>query len=363
MWPMVSLSWSFPVMAAILAAPCHLDYRASRFRKTVLSTSIIDTVREHIRDDSNHILAFYCDKGYDDNLSSTTILASIIAQALAQLVSIPDRISAAFNIAERYCRSKISTADQPVVISKDLVTSLEKAYIIVDGLDELKDSLTFVETLREFVNDTTNVQLILLSRDLPGLSSRLSGLPKISLTPAAMSIDIDNYISVQLLDLPLEDSELRDFVFRKLSQGANGMFLWASLMVQTLKLATSPHEIIERTRDLPIGIDIIYGDILKKLAKETLKRRLIAKRALLWICCSARPLHWNELASALALEHSGAQMVESKKPFKSVVLELYSPLIEYLPEQDLFRPTHSSVREFLLSQSHLAGEAASQFFY
>ncbi|KAL9114555.1 MAG: hypothetical protein Q9187_007460, partial [Circinaria calcarea] len=332
--------------------------------KTVLSTTINHKIREYVTDDPRCVSAFlYCEKAEENNLSVTTTLASVIAQILSQLDDIPDRISAAFSVAGRYGRSKVSSADQPMAILKDLIRPLEKAFIVVDGLDELEDSLNMSELFKELVNDTANAQLILLSRDNPNLSNRLSGLSRIALTSAVMSIDIDNYISKQLADLPLEDSGLRDQVFTKLSHTANGMFLWASLMIKTLKSATCSHEIIELLHELPIGIDVIYSSILNKLAKEPPRRRLITRRILLWICCAARPLHWNELETILAFEQFQARMVESKKPFKATILELCSSLIEYFPADDLFRPVHLSVREFLLSQAdYQVEQIASHFF-
>lgn len=331
--------------------------------KTVLSTSIVDRVREYVKDDSEKILAFiYCEKGGENDLSLTSILATIIAQILANLDSVPGCISAACEISERYGRSNISTADQPMVILKDLISSIQRLYIIVDGLDEFQDVPSAMETFKQLVADTETVRFCLFSRELAALHSQVSGVTRISLGPAAMNTDIENYVSRQLLDLPVGKG-LRESIFDKISQGANGMFLWAHLMVQTLKAATSHYEMMEILSDLPAGLDIIYGAILKKLSKEPFKRRALAKRVLLWICCSTRALHWRELASALAVDDSCAEVVESKKPFKSAVLEICSPLIEHLPENDLIRPTHLSVREFLLSSgNHLLEPSTRQFF-
>lgn len=271
--------------------------------KTVLSTCIIDAIREHVQGNSGCAAAFfYCDKG-ENKLSLTSILACLISQILAQLDSVPGKISAAFNTAKRYGRSKISIADQPISLLKDSVLCLEKTYIIIDGLDELQDAPAIVESLKGLLSETDNTQFIFLSRDLLTLSNRLHDFQRISLTPAVMATDINNYISSQLLDLPIDDSELRNHTFDKLSRGANGMFLWASLMIQTLKSATSSQEILELLSDLPIGLDTIYASILNRIGNESQMRRLIAKRVFLWICCSARPLHWNELETVLAFDY------------------------------------------------------------
>jgi tetratricopeptide (TPR) repeat protein len=333
--------------------------------KTVLSTCIIDTVRDHIESDPKQVLAFFfCDKSDEHCQSALSILTSIIGQVLAQLDDIPNHVYTAYNIAVRYGRSKISTSDQPATILKDLALSFDKLYVLVDGLDELKDAPTLIETIKGLVNSATMIHVLFLSRKISALSSRLSEFPKIDVTSDVVSSDINNYVSRELAELPIGDPELQDQVFQRLSQSANGMFLWASLMIQTLKLATSLHEIMEVLSDLPLGLDTTYSSILNKLAKEPPRRRALAKRILFLICSSARPLHWIELESALAFEKSHADLVESKKPFKSMVLELGNSLIEYLPANDLFRLTHLSVREFLHSSpdDHTLDEGGREFF-
>jgi len=333
--------------------------------KTVLSTSIIDTIGDHIKNDPKQVLTFFfCDKGDERNTSALTIITCVIGQILAQLDDIPDHIYTSYNIATRYGRPKISASDQPVMILRDFAQLLKKLYIIIDGVDESKDAPALMDTIEELQNSTAMIQVILLSRDIPKLSCRLSDVPKINLTSTVVGPDINCYISHELAELSLGDAELENQIFQKLSQSANGMFLWVSLMIQSLKSATSPHDIVEALSDLPIGLDITYSTILNKLAKESPRRRVLAKKVLLWICCSARPLHWNELESVLAFERSHTEFVESKKPFKSAVVELGGPLIEYLPASDVFRLTHTSVREFLLSSpcDYPINENAREFF-
>ncbi|KAH0537354.1 hypothetical protein FGG08_005833 [Glutinoglossum americanum] len=333
--------------------------------KTVLSAFIVDTIRDRIESEAKQALAFFfCDRGNEENASTLKILASMIAQVLGQLCSIPDSICASYNIASRYGRSKVSAADQPAIIMKDLALSLNKLYILVDGIDELSSASDVLGTMKALADSTTMIQVIFLSRDSPQLSNGLNGIPKINLTSAVVSSDINNYISHELAGLSLRNTELKDQIFERLSQGANGMFLWAHLMIKTLKSSVSPHEIMEALSDLPVDLDTTYNAILNKIAREPPNRQALAKKVLQWICCSVRPLHWNELECALSFERSHGNFVESKKPFKSVVLELGSPLVEYIPSSDLFRLTHHSVREFLLSSpdDHLVHEDARKFF-
>ena len=114
--------------------------------------------------------------------------------------------------------------------------------------------------------------------------------------------------------------------------------------------------------DLPDGLDTLYSAIMGSLLREPPRKRLLAKRALQWISCSARPLLWNELQAALAFDSASAGFVETMKPFKSALMELSGSLFEYVPEGDFFRLTHLSVRDFLFSlQDHIHDEEMRQF--
>ena len=333
--------------------------------KTVLSTVIVDNIRTRIEKDSKQMLAFfYCDKGDENGQSALKIFASIIGQILVQFEQIPDHICAAYSTVIRYGRSCFSTLDQPTIILNDLALSYDKLFILIDGLDELKEAATIIESLKDLMSSGTGIQLNLFSRNMPTLRHRLDGFHRIELTSNIVSSDINDFISRELPALPVEDPKLLHHVFQRLSQSAHGMFLWTSLMIQTLKSATSPYEIMEILSDLPSGLDETYSAVINKLVKESPRRRAFAKNILLFICCSERPLNWKELQSLLAFEKSDARLIESKKPFQSAVLELGSSLIEYTPTNDRFRLIHSLVRDFLLSSpnDHKVDEVARAFF-
>ena len=333
--------------------------------KTFLSTVIVENLRAHVDRNLKHKLAFiFGDKSDENSQSCHQILANIIAQVLAELQEIPGHMHAAYSTAIRHGRPRLSASDQPVHMLKDLALSLDDLYIVIDGLDELKDHATVVESLDYLVESTTNIQIVLLSRELPALRSRIKGLQRIELTPDIVSVDIEEFLHQQLHTLPTEDPELLNQVFEKLSHAADGSFLWSSLMMRSLRSATSPHEILQILSDIPIGLDEIYSAIVDELAKEAPRRRALARKILLAICLSARPLSWRQLQIILAFEKSRSCFTEARKPFKSAVLELSGSLFEYNTTLDQFRLTHLSVREFLLSppSKYRLDEGAKSFF-
>src|SRR2546423_5189189 len=242
--------------------------------KTVLSASIIDSIRKFILVDPQYICAFfYCDKKIEHNQSIRTVLVSLMSQTLAQLENIPAFINTAYENAIRFGRSRISAADRPLTLLKELISSIKRVYIIIDGLDEFEDPTKVIEAAEELIECLQNVQIILLSRDDPQRMKRLGRYTRIPMTPADTSNDIARFISRAIGDLWLPDENLRRDIESQILHNASGMFLWAHLMIETLKQATSHREIADILGPMPMGLEVMYCAILKKLAQGPSSRQ------------------------------------------------------------------------------------------
>ena len=264
----------------------------------------------------------------------------------------------------RYGRSSIASSDQPIQMMRDLISPLDKVFIVIDGIDEINEPATVGKLRRELVSSTKGAQLLFLGRDKITLRSELGAAPGIYMSSTVVAEDINNYLIEELDKLAVADKGLKARMFEVLSNNANGMFLWAHLMIRSLKSASSPYDIEEILSSLPPGLETLYSITLNSLAKEQPRRKLLAKRILQWISCSARPLHWEELQTALAFDEHRAEFIEPLKPFKAAVIDLSGSLFEYVPNDDLFRLVHNSVREFLFASpddQHVHVEAR-QFF-
>ncbi len=354
--------------------PAFVDWLQSRHQnlwisgppgsgKTVLSTTVIGMIRDRLAADSKQALAFFfCDKADENYQSEASLLGTLVAQVVAQMQKTPDNVRTSYEVATRYGRSIVSSSDRPLEILADLILSLDDVFIVIDGVDEFKDPAAIGRIVRRLVTTTKRVHILCLGRDSRNFNKQLPDARNIYLSPALIGEDIRQYLHEELDTLPLSDSKLRARLFERLSQDADSMFLWVRLMSKMLRSATSPYEIDRMLSHLPEGLDTLYSTIVGRLLKEPPRKRLLAKRALQWISCSARPLLWTELQAALAFDSASAKFVEAMKPFKSAVMELSGSLFEYVPEGDLFRLTHLSVRDFLFSlQDHINDEEVRQF--
>ncbi|OAL21718.1 hypothetical protein AYO22_07660 [Fonsecaea multimorphosa] len=318
--------------------------------KTVLSTSIIEHVQSE-RDAKvrQPVAFFYCSQNSQQNQTTVSILAAIIAQIIAQFEDLPEAVLEAYNKSTKCARPRLSMADQPLFLIKSLCDLLNELYIVIDGLDEAEDPDDVMQKMLAITDSSANVRTLILSRELPGLTKRFDPHPIFRITSKDTRADIDVFVADQLSKLDFMDAELHDKMFAKLSQGADGMFLWASLILQSLASATSTYDAMDILSNHPVGLSMTYNAILRRFNTRSPQGQKLTKTFLTWLCCAARPVGWNELRAALAVDKLEEENFRQRIPFKAAMLEICSPLVEYLSDQDVFRFVHISVREFLLT--------------
>ena len=94
-------------------------------------------------------------------------------------------------------------------------------------------------------------------------------------------------------------------------------------------------------------LDGIYSQAREKIGSQSLYRRNLARKLLLWVCCATHPLSWKELQSALSWDDAKEMLDEDQRPFRDLVLYyICYLLIENCPENDNFHMVHFSMREF-----------------
>lgn len=123
-----------------------------------------------------------------------------------------------------------------------------------------------------------------------------------------------------------------------------GMFLWVSLVLDSLNTVYSAEELRAIVDDLPSDLDALYERILDRICSTPgAQSHGGVSRMMSWICFAQRPLHKSELLQALSvLPH------DLDSPLRSIpvacILDHCRPLIEELPDSTIV-PVHFSVTE------------------
>ncbi|KAF8534845.1 hypothetical protein BDD12DRAFT_754871 [Trichophaea hybrida] len=323
--------------------------------KSILCSSAIRELRHRFPVNSHIPIAFFfCDQKDSARNKLDSILRTWISQLLSQCQYIPDSIRAAFDISRHNGRPRISPADQPIKLLRDLVERFSQCYFVLDALDECEDRREFMPVLVDMVESANNAKLLVTSRNLYDIGAIFSKHLVVEITTETVHRDVDTYLTSAVARLNFEESYQKK-IHKRLLDGSGGMFLWVHLMVENLRFATSPYDIEEQLESLPTGLEGVYQKILDKLDSEGPNRRALVKKVLLWACFCDRPLEWRELRHAFSIDEEELTFNSKKTPWKTAILELGAPLVEFHGTEQTLHLTHLSVKEFLTSPQIGAG--------
>jgi ankyrin repeat protein len=113
--------------------------------------------------------------------------------------------------------------------------------------------------------------------------------------------DIRAYLEEEVTVQGFRPEEARLLV-KEIAQRAEGVFQWVNLVlgeVLTLYLRGNPSEVIQKIRDIPKGLDNLYGNLLQGIEQDDRRQSI---KLLQWICFALRPLSLRELQQAMAID-------------------------------------------------------------
>ncbi|RDW65123.1 hypothetical protein BP6252_10774 [Coleophoma cylindrospora] len=223
-----------------------------------------------------------------------------------------------------------------------LVKDIPVTYIVLDGLYKCSDLSKTLDCVSSIIREASNIHLLCLSREMEALKKVFGRYSTINLDPGCTRGDISTFLLDEIRAVSESlGRDLHAILFDQLSQDAN--FLWAYLEIQNLKAAPSLYKLKAMMEQVPQGLVEMYRSILSDVENETERTWNFMKKIFIWVCCSVNPLSWPELQIALAIDPKDEEFDDLKTPFKSVVLRLCNPLIEYSAKEDVFRPIHFSL--------------------
>ncbi|KAH6721609.1 hypothetical protein BKA61DRAFT_729128 [Leptodontidium sp. MPI-SDFR-AT-0119] len=254
-------------------------------------------------------------------------------------------------------------------------TGQRKTRIVIDALDECDDIAELVSKLHR-IGSLDTIQLALfsrptitiLSRDVPSLETLAIGWLNIGDINLYLFRALEVMKSERLLSASLESKGVAETLTRR----ADGMFLWARLMVVYLKspgLYPGEHQKAISELDSPEGLDVMYERILHLIERGRKSLHRLASSSFLWILYGKRPMMPAELENALIPSDMVVDNKESWQlpDFEDTVILACGGLVEQSPRVITlsggtfhpFRFTHASVRGFIVSQAILRDSASA----
>ncbi|KAK6527573.1 hypothetical protein TWF694_004557 [Orbilia ellipsospora] len=337
--------------------------------KTILAGSIVEKMQQtiEISGSKNNALAyFFFQKNRKDQTSRDDAYRAMIAQILdqhSQDENVVDKIS--FVMEEKRTGQLAASQRQLLEILQLLKEGFHTTTFVLDGIDECSDGGDFVvEMIR--LADSPSVRLLFLSR--PNVRELYEDSDRyLTLAFEADSVikDIGAYLEIHISDMQAKGMlpatlDYQD-IYQRLLSGADGMFLWAHLMVTFLQSkALTPwqrHQTIMSV-NFPEGLETMYDRILSLLRAGNSAERHIAKRVVSWL------LNWKdnltmttaEMRVALKLAVQGVQGPGDEISDDAVIVSCAGLVEKFRNIHEniiIFRLIHLSLAEYL---EKLAGE-------
>ncbi|KFZ17231.1 hypothetical protein V502_04663 [Pseudogymnoascus sp. VKM F-4520 (FW-2644)] len=323
--------------------------------KTRLATRVV----ESLKGEGSAVAYFYCDTKDEGRRSAMSILRTWTWQVLEQR---PAGLGEVSKICAKEPVPGEGSMEKALMCA---VAGVEGLVIVLDGLDECEEQ-TRKKLYPIIARLATTARVLMVSREMPGshraLKSALpheEGLVFYRIVDGDNTDDINDYLERAVRELEIGDDEVERTVISKLQEGASGMFLWATLMLEEL---SSPHffaeEYLEGLDDLPDSLDSLYARILTTL-NASVKTREITRKLFRWLTCARRPLTLPEISTTLLITiddeilKSRSRMPDDK--LRDTLLRYCGSLVAIHDSRDGGSPTvtlvHASVKDFLLEQS------------
>ena len=274
--------------------------------KTVLTSIAVNYVAESTRGQDIAITYVYCD--YKDSLthSVTALLSSLLRQLIEQTPR-AESIAELSTILTENAKYRDPTEAElftwVCTVSKDF----NNVYIFVDALDECPELSRDALLLRlQHFSQFGQTRLFLTSRPNIDIKSRLPNMSRIEI--AASALDIEAYLhseiqkSSRLALFIRKDPGLKQEIVDCVIGKAHGMFLLASLQIDSLCQQISPRKVRQVLDDLPTGIFATYDNTFSRILDQPKGDAELGMKVMSLVFSATRPLGLEELRHALAVQ-------------------------------------------------------------
>lgn len=214
-----------------------------------------------------------------------------------------------------------------------VAATIKDIAMVVDGLDELNDvDTSSIKLFEELVKAADNARAggntfktVVTTRPPHFITS--THTKQYYITQADTAKDIATTVAGKVNqsdDFQSLKPDVRSDISAKVIRGAEGMFLWADLMVKELKNRVSDEDVEPMLQSAPRTLDELYDRILSSLdLKNEDTRRIFS-----WLLVVARPLHMDEFNIVLTTESGHEEPKKRNSDIADDVRKACGPLIK-----------------------------------
>ena len=252
--------------------------------KSVAAAHLVGELQAY---DASTVSYFFCRSVDAEKSYSTSVIRTLAWQMLQTDPSLYEQV------APLYHRSGRHVADSESLVFEVFNTIINKhscmtLHIVVDALDECHDTAGLLSVLTSaMLNPCKTIRLLVTSREDPSLAESLK-FCEATLHLQSNLAPLEQYINdgADRLPVPLT-SEKREELKHALQSSSKGLWLFAKLMLEELRKASSIEELSRQMQIVPEGLAQLYNSILSKSEKQYTKTQIkMVKQIYLWIRAS-----------------------------------------------------------------------------
>lgn len=325
--------------------------------KTVISSFLIETLRAQLH--SERIVAYFiCDNKDMHFRTKEAILRFLLHQIMVANQSL------ARHAVDHYKHMENSMASSAATlwgIFENIIRDQQRPdiYCILDALDECEDDsrqwmLTKLNSLfGKSQRRPRNFRMIVTSRPWEDIEYGFQLACRIRLKTEmeeGVKNDIATFVDSQVQKLARHrgyTAELEQHVYKVLVKNANDMFLWVSLIIDSLE--KTPVRFVSKVlQEVPRSIYELYARILQRVPSIASER---IKSILTWVLLAIEPLSLEELGIACEIDYvDELKQVRKAGVMQSIEadIKLSGPILKI--HRGRVYLVHQSAKDFLISE-------------
>ncbi|KAI3319310.1 hypothetical protein HD806DRAFT_290164 [Xylariaceae sp. AK1471] len=227
--------------------------------KSTMATYIVN----YLRREKRNVVFFFFKANHTEKESIVGFLRTIISQLL--------RIDHHnYEIIEPYYQeSGRAVADLLAELQRGVLSIIRKLrasplFLVLDALDESSDQRETLEWLFNISSFSSDLRILLTTRPTLSLSLNPAASYSVLTLDTVERGNINKYIKTRVERNPiLRNSKLGPEVASYVSDAANGLWLYARLMMDDIDRSPSDGQVLKQMKTLPKGFTELYTRILK----------------------------------------------------------------------------------------------------
>ncbi|OAG12718.1 ankyrin [Paraphaeosphaeria sporulosa] len=319
--------------------------------KTMVAAIAIEHLLNSTQSSSVGVAYVYCNYKAQEGQDASSMLAAIVKQLVQGRPSMVEPVA---RLYEQHVDQGTKPSIEEIFSAlREVVPKYSTVYVVIDGLDECRDSDGTRSQLLARLKDLQvgqDVRIMGTARFIPEIEAEFQTAMKLEIQ--ASDEDVRRYIAGQTHRLPRciqRDPALQITIQDKLVEAVDGMFLLARLHTDSLLDKRTVKEVkltLDRLSKGSAALNDAYDDAIQRIDGQLDGDRERAKKVLLWITYARRPLTTTELCCALAVELDEAELDPENMPDIEDLLSVCAGLIVVDQESALVRLVHYTTQEY-----------------